>query len=188
MAPPFGVAYVREMARHARHRATFANITAVAALTLAVGGGTAYAAGLVGTDDLAKGAVTTPKIKKNAVTSKKVKNSSLKPADLAFAPVSRSVTRKVDIVFPDSGGGTGIFKDDFVTCEDGETVLGGGYHLSSVWSQNGQPTVIVFSSRPATATGDVPTAGTSPRGWFVAAEQKDNNTSTTVTVWVLCGS
>ena len=153
-----------------------------------VGGGTAYAAGLVQTEDLAKGAVTKPKLAKSAVTSGKVKNGTVKPVDLMVPPITQSVTRSFDIVFPDNGGGTGISKDGEVLCEAGETVLGGGYHLSPVWSQSGQPTVIVTATRPSTETGDVPTPGTSAQGWYVRALQKDNNTATTVTAWVLCGS
>ena len=171
-----------------RNHLGFANVASALALTLVVGGGTAYAAGLVGTDDLRNGAVTTPKIKKNAVVSKKIRNGSVKPVDLSVTPLRTAVTRRVDIVFPASGGGTGISKSDDVQCEAGETVLGGGYHLSSIWSQSGQPTVIVTGSRPADATGATPPAGVPAQGWYVSAMQKDNNTSTTVTAWVLCGS
>ena len=175
-----------------KSRITYANVTATLALALVVGGGTAYAAGLapgsVGTKQLQKSAVTTKKIAKDAVKTKKVKDGSLKLADLAVQPFSQAVTRKTDIVFPASGGGTGISKDGKVMCQDGETVLGGGYHLSSIWTQNGQPTVLLTASRPADATGAVPTEGSPAQGWYVGAIQKDNNTSTTVTVWVICGS
>ena len=175
--------------RKPRSHLTYANVASTLALALAVGGGTAYAAGLVDTDDIKKGAVTTPKLAKNAATSGKIKNGSVKPVDLAVQPVSGSVTRTVDIVFPDEGGsGTGISKDAEVMCEAGETVLGGGYHLTPVWSQSGQPTVIATATRPSTDSGGLPTPGTAPQGWYVRALQKDNNTETTVTVWVLCGS
>jgi len=68
-----------------RRRLSFANVTAVLALVVALSGG-AYALSVptnsVGTNQLKKNAVTTPKIKKNAVTGTKVKAGSLRFNDM----------------------------------------------------------------------------------------------------------
>lgn len=76
------------------HSATGTVALVVALLALvASAAGVGYAAGQIGTNDIAnnavtakkinKNAVTAKKIKKNAVTGKKVKNGSVTPADLA---------------------------------------------------------------------------------------------------------
>ena len=172
-------------------RISYANVVSTLALALVVGGGTAYAAGLVGTDDLRNGAVTTPKIKKNAVVSKKVKNGSLKQID--FAAAERSFKdvelRATTFTFPEDNGATGQVLSETADCLAGETVVSGGYHLSNITSVGGVPNVIVTNSRPAAdADGGVPAVGTSPQGWFVQAQRNSDFTDTTVTVWVLCGS
>lgn len=65
-----------------RPRVTYANVVATLALTIAVGGASAFAAtqlakNSVGSKQLQKNAVTTAKIKKEAVTAGKVKKGTL---------------------------------------------------------------------------------------------------------------
>ena len=55
-----------------RPRLTYANIVSTLALFLALGGGAAYAASKVGSNDLAKGAVHTRNVFKRAITSGKL--------------------------------------------------------------------------------------------------------------------
>jgi hypothetical protein len=183
--PPEGVSYFREMTR--LNRTTYANVASTLALAVAVGGGTAYAAGLVDTDDLKKGAVTTPKIAKDAVVSKKIKNGSVKPADLAVPAVSDAVVRSTSFTFPEDNGATGQILTGTAVCESGEKVLSGGYGMSNNVSTGGQPNVLITEDRPATSDGSVPTAGTRPEGWYVKARRNVDTVATTVTVWVLCG-
>ena len=70
------------MLRKLRSRMTYANVVSTIALALAVGGGTAYAATKIGTDNIRYHAVTGSKVATNAVTASKVKNSALSGADL----------------------------------------------------------------------------------------------------------
>ena len=73
-----------------RRRLSFANVTAVLALLVALSGG-AYALSVpnnsVGTKQLKKNAVTTPKIKKNAVNGSKVATGSLRFNDMRAGEV-----------------------------------------------------------------------------------------------------
>jgi hypothetical protein len=70
------------MLRKLRSRMTYANVVSTIALALAVGGGTAYAATKIGTNNIRYHAVTGSKVATNAVTASKVKNSALSGADL----------------------------------------------------------------------------------------------------------
>lgn len=171
-----------------RGRLSYAHIASTLALALVVGGGTAYAAGLVGTDDLAKGAVTKPKIAKDAVVSKKIKNGSVKSADLATTPVSNAVVRTSQIVFAVQPGGTGQYLDGMASCVTGEQVLGGGYDITPEVSVGSQPNVLVLDSRPSAPLEAVPTAGSPATGWYVEARRNDTDFAATVNIWVLCGS
>jgi hypothetical protein len=81
-----------------RRRPTYADVAATVALLAATGTGGAYAAGLVGSADIAdnavktrhiaKGQVKSQDLKGNAVKGAKVKNGSLTGADLADGTVS----------------------------------------------------------------------------------------------------
>ena len=57
----------------------FANVTALVALTVAVGGGVAVAGGLIGSNDIAKNAIRSKHIAKNQVRGADVRESSLTP-------------------------------------------------------------------------------------------------------------
>ena len=70
------------MLRKLRSRLTYANVVSTIALALAVGGGTAYAASKIGTQNIRYHAVTGSKVATNAVTASKVKNSALSDADI----------------------------------------------------------------------------------------------------------
>ena len=69
--------------QRARARLTYANVVSTLALFLVLGGGAAFAAKKLTTNDIKKGAIKTKLIAKNAVTGAKVKNGSLTPADLS---------------------------------------------------------------------------------------------------------
>lgn len=80
------------MLRQLRSRLTYANVVSTIALVAAIGGGTAYAATRIGTDNIRYRAVTSPKLALNAVTSGKVRNNSLTGADIrAKSLTSREV-------------------------------------------------------------------------------------------------
>ncbi len=70
------------MLRQLRSRMTYANVVSTIALALAIGGGTAYAAGKIGTHNIRYHAVTGAKVDTNAVTASKVKNSALSGSDI----------------------------------------------------------------------------------------------------------
>jgi hypothetical protein len=63
------------MLRKLREKLTYANVVSTIAVLAALGGGSAYAASLITTSDIAD----------NAVISRKIKNHTVKPADLAAA-------------------------------------------------------------------------------------------------------
>ena len=60
-----------------RPKLTYANVVSTLALTIAVGGGSAYAAATIATSDIQSGAITNSKLANSAVTGAKVKNGSL---------------------------------------------------------------------------------------------------------------
>jgi hypothetical protein len=70
------------MLRKLRNRLTYANVVSTIALALAVGGGTAYAATKIGTNNIRYHAVTGSKLSNNAVTASKVKNNALSGTDI----------------------------------------------------------------------------------------------------------
>lgn len=164
-----------------RGRVSYANVTSTLALALVLSGGTAYAAGLVRTDDLARG----------AVTSSKVKNGTLRQIDFAAAqlPLKDVELRATTFTFPEDNGALGQVLTGTADCQPDETAVSGGYHLSNITSVGGVPNVVVTNSRPAAdADGSVPAVGTDPQGWFVQAQRNSDFAATTVTVWVLCAS
>jgi hypothetical protein len=70
------------MIRNFRSRLSYANVVATLALVVAVGGGTAWAAGKIRTRNIGYHAVTASKINYNAITAAKVKNNSLGSKEL----------------------------------------------------------------------------------------------------------
>lgn len=81
-----------------RPSATFANVTSMLALLVAVSGG-AYAANTVRSTDIKNGQVKTVDLAKNAVTGPKVKNGSLTRADIGGALTRAYVTRDTSAAF-----------------------------------------------------------------------------------------
>jgi hypothetical protein len=66
-----------------RKRITYANVMSSIAVFLVLGGGAAYAAKKIGSNEIKGNSITTGKIKKEAVTAAKIKNSSVTTAKIA---------------------------------------------------------------------------------------------------------
>ncbi len=60
-----------------RKRLTYANVMSSIAVFLVLGGGAAYAAKKIGSNEIKSNAITTAKIKKNAVTTAKIKKNAV---------------------------------------------------------------------------------------------------------------
>ncbi|MDX6609260.1 MAG: hypothetical protein QOF85_1185 [Solirubrobacterales bacterium] len=71
-----------------RRRLTYANVMSSLAVFLVLGGGAAYAAKKIGTNELKGASVTTAKIKLNAITASKIKKGSIKTAKIANGAVT----------------------------------------------------------------------------------------------------
>jgi hypothetical protein len=71
-----------------RKRLTYANVMSSLAVFLVLGGGAAYAAKKIGTNQLKGASVTTAKIKRNAVTASKIKKNSVRTAKIANGAVT----------------------------------------------------------------------------------------------------
>lgn len=71
-----------------RKRLTYANVMSSLAVFLVLGGGAAYAAKKIGSNELRGGSVTTAKIKRNAVTASKLKAGAVTTAKIAKGAVS----------------------------------------------------------------------------------------------------
>ena len=71
-----------------RKRLSYANVMSSIAVFLVLGGGAAYAAKKIGSDELRGGAVTTAKIKRNAVTASKIKSNAVTTAKIAKGAVT----------------------------------------------------------------------------------------------------
>ncbi len=79
--------------KRVRQRLSYANVASTLALTLALGGASAFAAGQlapksVGERQLRPGAVTPDKIRKNAVTAPKIKAEAVKEGKIAGGAIS----------------------------------------------------------------------------------------------------
>jgi hypothetical protein len=74
--------------RAIQERLTYANVMATAAMFIALGLGSAYAADKIGSKDIAKNAVKAKHIKKKQVKSKHIKNQNVKTQDLAKGAVN----------------------------------------------------------------------------------------------------
>jgi hypothetical protein len=71
-----------------RKRITYANVMSSIAVFLVLGGGAAYAAKKIGSNEIKGNSITTGKIKKNAVTASKIKNNSITTAKIANGAVT----------------------------------------------------------------------------------------------------
>jgi hypothetical protein len=65
-----------------RKRITYANVMSSIAVFLVLGGGAAYAAKKIGSNEIKGNSITTGKIKKNAVTAAKIKKNSITTAKI----------------------------------------------------------------------------------------------------------
>jgi hypothetical protein len=73
-----------------REHLTYANVMSSIAVFLVLGGGAAYAAKKIGSNQLRGGSVTTVKIKKNAVTASKIKKNSVTTSKIATGAVTNA--------------------------------------------------------------------------------------------------
>lgn len=71
-----------------RKRLTYANVMSSIAVFLVLGGGAAYAAKKVGSNEIKGNSITTGKIKKEAVTTSKIKQNSITTAKIANGAVT----------------------------------------------------------------------------------------------------
>lgn len=71
-----------------RKHITFANVMSSIAVFLVLGGGAAYAAKKIGSNEIKGNSITTGKIKKNAVTASKIKKNSITTAKIANGAVT----------------------------------------------------------------------------------------------------
>jgi hypothetical protein len=141
-----------------RKRITYANVAATLALFLALGG-SAYAVSVNGAD-----------VVNGSLTGKDIKNNSIKPRDVAGLGanvISRPGT-------PATGG---ITATATASCNQGETLISGGYTISG----NSTPAVI--------QNAGIPTAGT-PTTWRVIAIAVNGTPSSTIEIdpYAICAS
>jgi hypothetical protein len=208
---------MRSRPRFIRRHLTLANVLSATALFVALGG-VSYAAvtlptNSVGPKQIKKGAVTTSKISQS---TRKALKGNRGPAGATGTPgtvgsagatgvpgpqgpigvtgstgptgVEHVVTRMTSVLFPNPNTGTGIYKDANVQCQAAESVVGGGVSTTPDVGAGGAPNMVNLDSRPATATGAVPPAGSEPRGWYADWRQQSDSVAQTVTVYVLCAS
>lgn len=71
-----------------RKHVTYANVMSSIAVFLVLGGGAAYAAKKIGSNQIKGNSITTGKIKKNAVTASKIKKNSIVTAKIAGGAVT----------------------------------------------------------------------------------------------------
>jgi hypothetical protein len=171
-----------------RRHLSFANVTSLTALVLAMSGG-AYALSIpknsVGPSQIKKNAVTSSKIKKNSVSASKVKDGSLLSADFKAgqlpagakgatgtpgtpgapgapgAPLGGTIVRRTDIALP-AGAGAGVpgaITSAFATCDPGEKIVGGSANVSNVPNP---PVAELLGDRPSVDTTGNSGAGTVP--------------------------
>lgn len=156
-----------------------AMIVAIVALIAALGG-SAYAAGKIGSRQLKKNAVSTKKIKDDAVTSAKLANNAVTAGKLATGAVS-VIMRQGPPTTILGGGGIGHPE---ANCKPGERATGGG-----VYNEQQVGTLVLTSSYPLPNPISPPSTGDGqvPTGWRVWLK---NNTGAgsdyTVNAYVIC--
>jgi hypothetical protein len=85
---------------------TYANVASTLALVIALGTGTAYAAGTVRSHDIVNGQVKSADLAANAVKSPKIRNGGVKAPDLAAGSVSSSTVANGSLTAVDLAPGT----------------------------------------------------------------------------------
>jgi hypothetical protein len=135
-----------------------AMVVAIIALIVALGG-SAYAAGKIGSHQLKKNAVSTKKIKDGAVTGAKIANNAITGGKLAAGAVGTVMRQGPTTSIP---GGSA--KSAEVNCKSGERATGGG-----VYNESNVGALHVTSSYPLPNPGTPPATGDgqTPTGWRV---------------------
>jgi hypothetical protein len=196
-----------------RRRLSFANVTSLLALTIALGG-TSYAAATlarnsVGSAQIRRGTIVGSDIHRNAITSSKVKDRSLKAIDFADGQLPAgpkgdtgaqgpqgpkgdkgdtgtvgAATVQSTTASVDLADGTKASYNAF--CPAGQQAIGGGGRGDDTNSEE----TSVTSSRPAvSATNTEPPAdGQSFTGWRLTVTNLTGGVTTGIrpTVWVVC--
>jgi hypothetical protein len=157
-----------------------AMVVAICALIVALGG-SAYAAGKIGSHQIKKNAVSTKKIKDGAVTGSKIANNAITGGKLAAGAVGTVMRQGPTTTIP---GATA--KSVEVNCKPGERATGGG-----VYNESNVGSLLVTSSYPlpnpstAPATGD----GQTPNGWRVwISNTLPGGSNRDVNAYVICTS
>lgn len=146
-----------------RPRLTYANVTATLALTLALGGTSAYAAGLVTSGDIRNGTVQSLDIKNRTIKQKDVrpgglgsaaiKDGSVRRADLADAVVS-----DVEWVEESSSSGSWVRHNQGAVCPAGKYVIGAAGTVGSPADKVALTSIDYFPSSPGRPTSVVASA------------------------------
>jgi hypothetical protein len=89
-----------------RKRVTYANVMSSIAVFLVLGGGAAYAAKKIGTNEIKGNSITTGKIKKNAVTSSKIKKNAITTAKIKNGAVDSSKVKDGSLTGADINAST----------------------------------------------------------------------------------
>lgn len=201
-----------------RRKLSFANVTSMMALMVALGG-TSYAAGLaknsVGSTQIKPKAVKNSDLGDASVTSKKVENGSLLAADFALGQIpagpkgatgatgTTGITGATGPIGP--RGATGALGAVIVRSETAVADMTIDQKLSyDVYcnageqaiggggrGDNGDSDLTNFSSsRPAVSTSDTepPADGNGFAGWRITVKNIGNNLNINPTVWVMCAA
>ncbi|MEO7197344.1 MAG: hypothetical protein ABIZ50_02625 [Solirubrobacterales bacterium] len=180
------------MSHRIRRHLSFANVTALLALVLAMGG-ISYAL------TIPKNSVGGAQIKKNAVTSKKVKDRSLLGADFAAGQLPAGPQGAQGPAGP--GGPAGTFgaitveRADFtvgaslgtsidVPCPAGTKAIGGGSDLAL----GAAPDIDLIASRPfnESPVPDPPGAGSSFANWKITYRNPGGGAGGAASAFAIC--
>jgi hypothetical protein len=160
-----------------RRRLTFANVVALLALFIALGG-SAYAVHLgknaVKTRNIRNGAVVESKLADRAVTKAKIAPGAVGTGSLGDI-VERATTK------PLPEGGTALVT---ATCIPGETLIGGSGTVDTSNSSD----IVVTGVSPTRADGSTLPPGEAPTGWTVLANNYLGGTTTpaAASAYALC--
>jgi hypothetical protein len=191
-----------------RRRLSFANVTSMLALTIALGG-TSYAAvtlprNSVTSRQIKRGTIVGSDIHANAITSAKVKDRSLKAIDFAAGQLPAGpkgdtgaqglqgpkgdtgafgqATVQSTTAAVDLADGTKASYDAF--CPAGQQAIAGGGRGDDTQSEE----TSVTSSRPALANTNPPADGQGFTGWRITVTNLTGGVTTGIrpTVWAVC--
>jgi hypothetical protein len=113
-----------------RARLTFANVTSVFALAVALGGTGAYAAGLVTSGDIKNGTVKSVDIKNRTIKQKDVRpgglgSAAIRDGSITRADLADAVLTDVERVSGSSVANSEETRNAIVYCPSGKHVIGG---------------------------------------------------------------